>query len=318
MFSVEERKREPFLSEGITLLCFLVIFFIQTTCMASEILVYLTDFSSNPNWVTDDPAKLYWDQLTQTYYGHQVNTEGTYSFVDIASFDPNKSWRLEYEVKVNDCGWSAGVNFGLYDSSIEEGKGSYVSTTLTVVDQGNIINIAAFGKGPYNNTLGWQVGVWYSCILEYDSSLNTMTATWKIKDTGVVFAVLSIVSDAPFSTDMRKIALTRKHMKDTKPGASGSAFADFNIGNVRLYQIDEIAENSLSKNMKLRPLASPCGWRKTSPRACPSSPCLRLIANACEPPIWPNALTRKSNAAQGRRALPQPRLSPAARLRRCR
>jgi hypothetical protein len=106
---------------------FLVVGTLATLCPTVSkadpwVTIYSEDFSSDPGWTTDDPAKLRWEPATERYHGTQINTEGTYAYKSISGFDPNRSWRLEFDTTINSCGWSAGRSVGLVLPRVSSGN----------------------------------------------------------------------------------------------------------------------------------------------------------------------------------------------------
>jgi len=202
--------------------------------------IYQEDFSSDPGWTTDDPAKLGWDQATQTFHGVQVNTEGTFAYTNISSFDPASSWRLEFDARMNSDGWSAGMDFGLFDPGLSISAGS-ASIHQGIGDGGR--GIALYGYGPVAGAIfnpAWSFGTWYHHIMEYDANTNLLTLQMTERATGSTFMDLSI-TPAPFPADMTRLGVSRLHMKNATAGVNPAATADYNLDNISLSVIPEPA-----------------------------------------------------------------------------
>jgi hypothetical protein len=197
-------------------------------------ILYQNDFAADPGWSTDDPSGMRWDAASQTYHGTQVNTEGTYAFKTISGFDPNAPWRLEFDSMIVSAGWSSGLTFGLTDFTRLYFNGAAVDRGL--VDQGFVTSLNAPGANQTVSNPQWASGEWYTHIMEYDPALDALSLIVSVRGTGAPFATMQI--NVPgFSNDMIHLAATRLHMKNTGPGASGSASVDYYIDNVTLYGV---------------------------------------------------------------------------------
>jgi hypothetical protein len=197
--------------------------------------VYQTDFSSDPGWTTDDPANLRWDSATGTFHGTQVNVQGTYAYTDVAGFDPTKSWKLEFDTKINSSGWSAGRDVGLYDSRINAMQGSRADTLQGIADQGNATSIYYSGGEGYTYSPAWSAGVWYHYTLEYDAATSQLTQDVFDRSSGTLLWSLGGTVSS-FSTDMTYLGVSRLHMRNDYSGVDPNATVDYNLDNLVLSQ----------------------------------------------------------------------------------
>jgi hypothetical protein len=203
----------------------------------AEVVVYSTDFSSAPGWTTDDPTKLQWDAGSGTFHGVQVNREGTYAYVNLPSFDPNQSWRLDFDHIINDDQWSAGLTIGLFDGRLKYPLGAGVD--MSIGDSGNVTALWESGPNPQGSpSPGWSTGMWYHDTMEYDASSELLSLAVTIRSTGASFMNLSTYV-ASFPTDMTFLGVSRLHMKGGIPGAADWATVDYNLDNVSLAQVPE-------------------------------------------------------------------------------
>lgn len=192
-------------------------------------LLYLEDFSSAPGWTTDDVANLRWDAATGTFHGTQVNTEGTYAYIDLPMFNPNQPWCLEWDHRVNRADWSAGLDFGLMDASISYPFSAGIH--MGVADGGNCIGFWGL-DGVFAPI--WQVGVWYHSVIRYDPATHQLSAVVSNKETAAQLWSFTRVVNT-FQSDTTRLGVSRLHMKNTGPGANPSATVDYNLDNIRLY-----------------------------------------------------------------------------------
>jgi hypothetical protein len=202
-----------------------------TICQAqpSLQLLYSEDFSKDPGWTTDDSAKLRWDSASGTFRGTQVNTEGTYAYINLPRFNPNAPWRLEWDHCVNSCEWSAGFTFGLMDTRISYPYNAGFDMGLTDGGYGT----ALWGIGGVYSP-PWQLGVWYHSVMRYDPASQQLTLAITNSATGLRHMLLRRTV-ASFPAGTTRIGVSRLHMKNTGPGASASATVDYVLDNIRLF-----------------------------------------------------------------------------------
>ena len=197
-------------------------------------IVYSVDFSQDPGWVTDDPSRLAWDQATQTFHGTQINTQGTYAYKYVSGFDPNQSWRLEVDTKINSAGWSAGLTFGLFDGSLKLYGGLM---DQSIVDAGFVTSVYGDTAAAWTNSPAWQFNVWYHNVLEYDAAAHKLFLSVADRSSGAVLWNLSIVVQS-FHADTKYLGVSRAHMKNPQ-GADPWASVDYNLDNITLSQVPE-------------------------------------------------------------------------------
>jgi len=201
--------------------------------------VYETDFSSDPGWTTNDPAKLSWDSATETFHGTQINTEGTYAIKPIPGLDNSKAWRLEFDSKINSNQWSAGLTFGLFDSRLLYPYANIIDMSQS--DGGQGTNLTS-GPESANWTFSpaWTTDTWYHSVMDYDPASQQIKATIFKRDLGEFFLSLT-TGGVLFSGETYYLGVSRLHMKGNPPGAWGGATVDYNIDNITVQQIPEPA-----------------------------------------------------------------------------
>jgi|GEM_PF-2874459 len=225
-------------------------------------LVYSEDFSTAPGWTSNDAAKLGWDPSTGTFHGVQVNTEGTYAYIDLPTFNANKAWCLEWDQRINANDWSAGIDIGLMDQRTLYPY--HAGLSMGEADGGNY-------TGPWGSnsiyTPAWQSGVWYHCVLRYDPVTHQLVSRVTNRETGdeLLSNGQTVMS---FPAETTRLGVTRLHTKNTGSGASGQATVDYNLDNIRLY--GEAAPILLAPMPLARVL--PAGSVELSPRICGTQP----------------------------------------------
>ena len=77
--------------------------------------VYQTDFSSDPGWITDQPQNYYWNEPTESYFVHNTNTYPGYfpnRYAGKTMDQPVDSFELRWDIRVSKNDWSGGIYFG--------------------------------------------------------------------------------------------------------------------------------------------------------------------------------------------------------------
>jgi hypothetical protein len=195
--------------------------------------VYQTDFSSDPGWTTDDSAKLGIDTASGTFHGIQVNTEGTYAYIPVSGFDPNKTWSLSYDLAINSCGWSAGATFGLFDNTLKYPNGAI--SDQSIGDMGHGTSLESKSTSVWTFSPNWSTGVWYHGEMLYDAATAQLSLIVSDRSTGTPIWNLSS-QVTPFTSDVINLGVSRLHIKNTGGGASPSATVNYNLDNVVLSQ----------------------------------------------------------------------------------
>jgi hypothetical protein len=196
-------------------------------------LIYGQSFASDTGWTTDDPVKLGWDSGTGTFRGTQVNTEGTYAYTNLPTFNPNESWRLKWDHLIISDDWSAGLTFGFFDSRLLYPFA--VGMDMSIGDMGHGTALISFGTADSTFSPAWSSGVWYRNVLEYDAATHQLTLAVRFRENGAVFTTRSATVSS-FPEDMTRLGVSRLMMKGSPPGASPWASVDYRLDNVSLWQ----------------------------------------------------------------------------------
>ena len=144
--------------------------------------IYSTDFSSNPGWLTNDPTNLYWNSAAGDYHYKLVNqTPSSVAYLPF-SFDPQKAYKLDFDIIVNECDWAGGPDVGLSGPNMTEGIPPKVLIRYQRDDGGvrTFTEAADNGGGEYS-ALGvyFNLGTWYHNELVLDATGDT-SAYFKI------------------------------------------------------------------------------------------------------------------------------------------
>jgi hypothetical protein len=196
--------------------------------------VYQTDFSSDPGWTTGDPTNLRWDPAPGTFHAHIINQNNSkaYNNVSVVGFNPNQSWDLKFDEIINSCDWSAGADFGLFDSNFDYSTATFLSPNYS--DAGHNENLTANGTQAFNNNANWSLGTWYHNEMQYDATTDLLTMSITDRDTGSLFCYLQVTPPI-LPNDLTMFGAYRPGMVGN-PGVSPTASVDYNIDNVALSQ----------------------------------------------------------------------------------
>ena len=205
--------------------------------------VYETNFSTDPGWTTDQPANFYWESGWETYFIHQTNypeayEPDRYTFVRVPySGGP---FRLEWDLEMLRCDWSAGISFGLFDSNLRY-RGAVVGSAALCVeyanpDQGRVFTIIGYQDttGLYSdNWTRFDLNVWYHNVFEYDPM--GATAKWTIYKLGETtpFMENTLTGVPAITNDISYLGASRYPMLHPwGPGVNPNAVAEARIDNV--------------------------------------------------------------------------------------
>ena len=209
--------------------------------------VYSCDFSTDPNWTTDDSANLAWDSATETFHGWQSNLDGTVAHTPIL-LTSDVSFRLEFDVRINFIEWSAGLTFGLFDSRLMYNAGVVVEYGF--YDVGYTIALSAGNpSGPPDwDVVNWETGVWYRNLIAYDAESKIIALEVRRRDDDALICRLSLSGISSFPPEMSFLGVSRIHM-----AGYNDAAVDFNLDNVVLEEFYEPPK----REVEIVPLAGP-------------------------------------------------------------
>jgi len=187
-------------------------------------MIYKTDFSTNPGWITNSPSHYYWDGDLQMYY---FNTEGGTngnSYVPI-QYD-GESFTLEFDVVLKATKKNGAFRFGVTSSEMDITRGTNALSvfedgkygklmSLRVIDQNNHMHEVS---SLYSSYCGSQTDCTtkefeedrpYHVILKYNKDLQNADIRISDKETGEVIwgYYITIGQDLHF---LSRLAITTK------------------------------------------------------------------------------------------------------------
>lgn len=219
---------------------------VHTATANTRQVVYQADFSSDLGWTTDQPANFYWEPASETYFIHQTlypeaYEPDRYTFVRVPySGGP---FRLEWDLEMLRCDWSAGLNFGMYDSNLSYTLGPIAGSAALTVEYVN----AGAGRGfkmkgyqdttlaSISNLTSFDLNVWYHNVLEYDP--DNAKAKWTIYRLGesVPFMEETLTEVPAITNDISYLGASRYPvLHPWAGGVNPHAVAEARIDNLTL------------------------------------------------------------------------------------
>jgi sulfatase modifying factor 1 len=196
--------------------------------------IYSTDFSTDPEWITNNAGNYLWQDVDGDYFINQFNIGygGEYSYHETGY--RGGSFRMEWDILMERNDYASAVNVGIYDADLDSHTtGSYVHVWFARIDQGHIIHLGAADANDvtYYDTdysVQYAFDTWYRVILTYDAVNATVTAEVREKSTGTLLATLSFNNVGPFGTDMTRIGSSNVRANATfqVPGADSAGRLD--------------------------------------------------------------------------------------------
>jgi hypothetical protein len=260
----------------------------QTT--TAQTVIYQNDFSTDPQWTTNNPSFDYWDSSTGTYHFTIEPSNGGYAYVSVpytgGSFD------LEYDVVLQKVDPGATFRLGLSGTDTDRSQGPNVITEFTNGKYGDIFwlrvvttshkltevysQISSYG----GSTVTFALNTTYHVKVIYDDDAQTVTEQVTDKASGQMVWTY-FVNTYEQLHDMNRIYV----------GSVGDygimyQYATGYIDNVRLYgQGPSITTTSATPTLSLPPTYTPRPTTKatTAPPPAPTptkSPLSGLLACA--------------------------------------
>ena len=215
--------------------------------MTKAEVIYQTDFSTDPEWVTDQPSNYYWNETAESYFVHNTNTYPGYHpnrYAGKTIEQPFDSFELQWDIQVTQCDWSAGLYFGIWDSSLQEPSqgGEYIMGVIGRSDGGRVITLT-IGANGINAEAGtawqtnpWSLSEWYTFKLSYDS--DTEIADMDVFDRDTAQSIWSNTLAVPgggFTHDLLFLGSNLGPVgSHGYSGISSTAVIEANLDNVQL------------------------------------------------------------------------------------
>ncbi|HMK16327.1 MAG TPA: hypothetical protein VK450_05340, partial [Methanomicrobiales archaeon] len=156
---------------------------ILATSAETTAIVYSTDFSSDPGWVTNNPYTNHWDGASGMF--HYFLRDSTNTFVYKKIPYAGESFRLEYDLYPQRTDFQASFRLGLGNRDMYINQGTTILSEfengpygnimwLRVIDQSNQRReTSSYGQTYGGPSVRFSDGIPYHVILEYDREQKT-------------------------------------------------------------------------------------------------------------------------------------------------
>lgn len=235
---------------------------------ATSTVIYASDFSSDPGWITDQPENFYWSATSSALFAHTMNVPTTtatatrYFYIE-TELNPRLSYELSWDAQITAMGGpnggSGSMPFGLYGARLDSFNplnltfsGNYQDGTFgTRFMQLDGIPTAIFTEvNPgFNKHMGvanysrFALGRWYTNVLSYDAHTHSYTFTIKVRDTGALQLQRTIVASSTLvvNPELRRVGISMHPegigVTNLNVNYRNSGYAEFLIDNVKVTQI---------------------------------------------------------------------------------
>ncbi|PKL35969.1 MAG: hypothetical protein CVV44_17225 [Spirochaetae bacterium HGW-Spirochaetae-1] len=163
--------------------------------------------------------------------------DGTYSFrcvdseKEIAYKEINYGdFTLEVDFKMEECTWSGGIAFGLWNPDI--GNSSRATFGVSNDDGGRVFILSIDGGGSQKAYYNYSLDTWYTALMSYDWSEQSCTLVIKNRSSGTTVATASI-TDAPIPAGVSGLLIGN-------PGGDGYGTASCEIDNLSMTENGQV------------------------------------------------------------------------------
>ncbi len=208
--------------------------------------VYETDFSTDPAWVTANRSRYLWDSTARVYKVTQVNINngGEYAYWD-GDYDGG-SFILEWDIRILSMDYASAVSFGLYDMDLNAlDRGSFAMVRFSSDDQGTRVSLVYknsedIGDGT-SSSFKFLSDNWYHVIMVYDSRESMLTARIAERNAHHAATELTIADVGNFAPEMKRVGTSNVRKGEfQRPGAESSAEFDnvrFSVSGLRCHRV---------------------------------------------------------------------------------
>ena len=208
--------------------------------------IYETDFSSDPGWITNNPSHYYWDPAEEAYYMYTrqaARVNGEYEHTKIEVPYSGGSFQLEYDVKPIHVSWASHIELGLNGEDMREDEPhirtgwELTSAKLTKLQYRNASG--GHDTSVIHNPNAWTLNEWYHGTLIYDELTSTISFTTYRRSDGAnpTTHVSENVGDFPSSMNWLGCGL---HAYYPYSSAYAEAYYDNVVLSVPMCQLPDI------------------------------------------------------------------------------
>jgi hypothetical protein len=205
-----------------------------------RVILYQTDFSTDPGWITNSPSYYYWDVGGETYRFETEGGTNGYSYVPVDySSGP---FTLEFDLNISSMKKESAVRFGMTGSEMDISQGTIVLADFDYNSYGKIMSLRVIdpnnhlyekssrydsycGDQPNCETKEFAENVTYHVVVRYNDQMNQADIKITEKDTGnLVWGYFVGLSNDLYS--LNRLAITTK--------------GDYSVGNAATGSIDNV------------------------------------------------------------------------------
>ncbi len=205
-----------------------------------KVILYQTDFSTDPSWITNNPSYYYWDVAQQNYHFETEGGTNGYSYVPVDYTDG--PFTLEYDLRISSMKKESAVRFGVTGSDMDISHGAVVLADFDYNTYGKIMSLRVIdpnnhlyekssrydsycGEQPNCETKQFAENVTYHVVVRYNDQGNQADIKITEKDTGnLVWGYFVGLSNDLYS--LNRLAITTK--------------GDYSVGNTAIGSIDNV------------------------------------------------------------------------------
>ena len=157
--------------------------------------IYATDFSEDPQWITDQPDNFYWDASEEALFVRSQNNGPAYApnrhIYTPTALDPTQLFSLSWDFKPTDTGADSWLPFGLFNTSL-----STATNTVHLAYNGDGLRLGMITKRGFIRNINLQypdvvakAGTWYHNVIQSHQDMYNDGVSFDIteRDTGKVF-----------------------------------------------------------------------------------------------------------------------------------
>jgi hypothetical protein len=209
-----------------------------------KVITYQTDFTTNPNWQTNNPSRYYWDAEKQMYHYLVQGGTGGYAFVPV-NYD-NGPFTLEYDWYPLRTDKDTTFQFGMGSQEMDITRGTNVLSMFPYKKYGKLMSLQVISDTnnklevnsaheSYNGpTINFDDNQAYHVMVRYSKDLQN--ADMKVSYAGNKTTVWS--SFLNLGTELH--TMNRLFISSVGNYGNMSGFSEGYIDNVSLYSLQDV------------------------------------------------------------------------------
>ena len=220
-------------------LCLTICLFALVSCGVSTALadnwqvVYQTDFSSDPGWITNNPSHYYWDSGLGAYYQREIDGTEEYAYKLLPGLQQGCRWRLEYDILPKGFDWAGDARLSFADADMDVTANpptpSYIAINFPRVSGGYTAIVEwCDSEGNQGGAEMWefhfQLRIWYSVLVDWNPDNSELYVGITERGNPTILAERTFDVPSSFS-GIDRLAMSTIG-DDYAPGATGISYID--------------------------------------------------------------------------------------------